>query len=310
MKYKPLTLTLAAAACMLLLSGTAGNAVPAFSQPRGNTPPAGCPAFNTQNYDGALKALAENLPPDADPAIREQMRVIARALEQNRQSTEIMLGAARIAGARPEQLADLERLSATFRRVFMVSAAPYKVMRGLVAQSQPQTQQRPPAHMGMQKGAPAGPQSCQQSGPQAAPGQAAPQPAQAAPEMSAEGFIIVAPDGTRWTLIPAQPGQANQPGQPGRNLQAPSAPKAAPAQPRQQGPAAQVPPAPSTSPEAPFNAGRQPGQQTGQQPGQNGVIIEEEVVEEMPLWPTKDDLGRLGVLKYLEKRQAMTDKAN
>lgn len=38
------------------------------------------------------------------------------------------------------------------------------------------------------------------------------------------------------------------------------------------------------------------------------IILEEETVEDMPLWPTKEQLDGMGVLKYLEKRSQIQNQ--
>lgn len=107
---------------------------------------------------------------------------------------------------------------------------------------------------------------------------------------TSQGIIITAPDGSRWLVTPQKPEKSPAPRH---------APKPAP-----QTPPAIQQPAPAPAQPAPSVVRPAPDQQLGQP--EIIILEEEETVDDMPYWPTKEQLGKDGVLKYLEKR----NKAN
>lgn len=107
---------------------------------------------------------------------------------------------------------------------------------------------------------------------------------------------FVAPNG-RMTPAPqntAPAPQFNQPqgAAPAPLIIVPQAPQVAPQVPQV------APQAPQAAPQAPVAPQRQPE-----------VIIMEETVTDMPLWPTKEQVAKDGVLQYLEKRNAQRQSA-
>lgn len=262
-----------------------------------------CPAFNGQQQPDPTKCPAfqgNGRPPKDSPqaAIDKKMNRIVKALERNKRSADTLINAAREAGASPESVADMQRMSEAFRQVFMSTVSPEQIINSLI--SQKSKAQTPP-----------------------------------------EGMIITGPDGSTWLITPAQPDMAPAPQ--AVPPAAPATPKPAPKAGKQGIPPAQgkpsaigrpgqpqfmppAPPAPQPAPAKPVppqmrqpQGAPQPAPAPGfrmppappQQQGEAEVIIMEETVtpEYLPLWPTKDDLGKGGVLQYLEKRST-TMKTN
>lgn len=280
----------------VVLAGSLCVAMPAAAQkdrpPKGMDPAAiaealrNCPAF--QGMGKAPKGSPEAV-------VDKKMNRIVKALERNKRSADTLINAAREAGASPESVADMQRMSEAFRQVFMSTVSPDQIINSLLSQRAPQ---------------------------QPAP-QGAPQPAPAGPE----GMIVTGPDGSTWIITPAQPApqpgqmapppppapKAGRPGIPpaqgkpsaiGRPMQPQVIPQAPPQQPA---PGQQATPAPQGLPPAGF---RMPPAPQPQQGDAEVIIMEETVTPEyLPLWPTKEDLGKDGVLKYLEKRST-TMRAN
>lgn len=279
-------------------------------------------AQNELPNSATLNSLAQGNAPD--PATKQQLKQIENALKQNMQSSELLMRAAKAAGASPQDLAEMERMSVGFMKLFLTSLTPPDLRAPGTPPTQPKArpgQPMPPQNatppMGKQPPVPGMPPVGQRP-PQGAPGMGMPQagqpplapgqgmgvppvgqrqpmppqgmpPRQAAPQAKPapevpQGYIIIAPDGTQWLVTP----KAQQPVPAG---------KATPARPQGQRPSAiQAPP---MAPEQVAPA------QGAPQQGNPVIIIEEETItEDMPLWPTKEQLGKDGVLKYLEKRGA------
>lgn len=296
---------------VVALAATLCVAMPAAAQkdmPRGADALKNCPAFNGQLDPAALEAAMKKCPAfqkgkdkGFDGSPDKQMKRVVKALERNQRSAEVLIKAARRAGAAPEVVADLQRMSDAFRQVFMSAVSPEQIMNMNVP------------------GQPA-PQAPAQPTPQA-PAQAAPQaPDQAAPE----AMIITGPDGSTWLITPAQPAPQAAPApqvapQPVPRFATPPAPGVMP---QQKGPRVEKPgippvqgrpsaigrPAQPVTPPAvqPAPQGMPPAGFRNPQPEGELIIMEEETItpEPMPLWPTKDQMGKDGVLKYLDKRAA------
>lgn len=229
-----------------------------------------CPGINGRS-NGHMDAQSQ-FAAQADA----RMRRIAKALEGNKRTSDILLGAAAEAGVEPHVLDDMKHLSQAFREMFMAAVPPQQILESLL------------------------------STPQAA-GQG--------------GIIITAPDGSQWLVTPqTQPNEPLPPmGRQPRMDKAP-APGAAPApQARQRGllPPAEVlqdpalraapqtsgakqPPAPAINTPRPNRPQAQPkGQQMEAAPGAEIIYN-----ETLPYWPTREHLGKEGLLKYLEKYRA------
>lgn len=240
-----------------------------------------CPALN-----GDLAAAAQNCPAlngsmgptDQKLAKRAEKRMqrVVKALERNKRSADALIQAAKEAGADPNLIADLEKMSQAFRQLFMQTVSPNQIIESIFSQPRP----------------------VQPEGP--------------------SGLVITAPDGTQWLVspdnLPKPPrrGGFNGPQGPipqqGPEMIAPGMP-AGP----QGMPPRGLPPQGMKAPKGMPPAAGQPAQQIAQ-PGQQGPQAEMLIIEEagpayMPLWPTKDDLGKDGVLNYLQKRQQAINSA-
>lgn len=271
-----------------------------------NLPPQArnCPALNPGGQN--CPALAGNMGPGPEKLAKKaeaRMQKVIRALERNKKSADTLIQAAREAGADPNAIADLEKMSQAFRNVFMSVVSPQQIIENMLSQPAPQ-----------------------------APGTGP--------------MILTAPDGTQWLVTPDAPQapavppagkggfKAPRDQKPGRTggFKGPGAPgsigggfhggtqMAQPIPPQPPVPGMQpVPPQPGFQPApVPTQPGinrpipPQPGMQAPNQGAQNSMpqpemIVIEEETQYMPLWPTKDDLGKDGVLKYLEKRQQALD---
>lgn len=222
-----------------------------------------------------MAVQAKDAQPGADPAtakVDAKMRAIVKALENNKKSADTLIDAAREANARPEVISEMEKISAAFRQCFMNAVSPQQIIESILN-----------AHK--------------------------------TPDGYA-GLIITAPDGTTWLISP-QMAPSMPPVPPHR-----VGPRPAPHQPHQpaprpdmgglpgiqlpppgvfQNPALRIPPAPqqprSQIQPAPQQA--KPGAPAQMQPSPKMIIMEE---SDMPYWPTREQLGKEGVLKYLEKR--------
>lgn len=209
-------------------------------------PPPGCPA-----YKGPLPPpsgpIFKKPAPRKESRVEAEMRRVAKALKQNKRSADALIAAARAAGAAPEVVADLARMSAAFRKVFMETVPPQQIVESMIAEPQ-----RPNA---------------------------------------GSSLIITAPDGSQWLVTPkhdiAQPPAGRQP-------VAPKGP--VPPAERLNNPAfglqpdsAQGPVAPKSRPAPPLKS--------------EMIIMEQPNPGELPYWPTKQQLGKEGLLKYLEKLQ-------
>lgn len=232
-----------------------------------------CPALN-----GELAAAAQNCPAfqdggfvplpggkALDKKIDKKMNRITRALERNKQSAEALIQAAKDAGADPNAISDMEKMSAAFRQVFMSTVSPQQIVESILAAPRPSDQPAP------------------------------------------QGIIITGPDGSTWLVTPN-----NQSAQPQGRPVPPKGPRGPKAQMGQSGPdmggqpMMQRPPRGLPPQAMPPQGFRMPPQQQPA-PQQGQMIIMEEAVspQYMPLWPTKEDLGKDGVLKYLEKRSSV-----
>lgn len=287
-----------------------------------------CPALNGALPPEARKCPAADitLPPEArkcpalqggfagplapqaalDSKVDKQMNRVVRALERNKRSADTLIQAARSAGADPNAVAELQKMSEAFRQVFMQTVSPQQIVESILAapapaetpqgiiitapdgstwlvtpSDQPQQpaprQGRPPRGQKPQKGMPPAVQPAPQQGMQVPPPPPMPQQGMPVPPAPRQG-------------MPAQPGL--QPAPQGM-------PPAFVVPPQQQGgmPMLVVPQQQGAMP--PFAAPQQAQPQV-----EGEMIIMEEGPQYMPLWPTKDDLGKDGVLKYLEKRSA------
>lgn len=255
---------------------------PAWAQ----SDPTKCPAFMGQpGFNG----------PNGKPGPGERkmarkgdarMQSVAKNLERNKRSADALIQAAREAGAPANVLADLEKMSEAFRQVFMSTVPPEKIVESIF------------------------------TGPQ--------------PPEAGQGLIIIGPDGSRWLVTPGQmpapeakPAPAPRPGAPapmqpapqglpsfGKVQPAPGAPGAV--APRSKGlvpgsvppPPGMMPPPGMALPQGGVMQSPPPPPATPQGPNEV-IIMEEGTLEPMPMWPTKDHLGKDGVLKYLEKREAL-----
>lgn len=303
------------------LSGSAQGNCPALN---GKIDPAAlaqaaanCPALNGANCPGlqggfkpakgGFIANPENAPAPRksqaalDKKIDKRMNRIVKALERNKRSADVLIQAARDAGADPNAISDMEKMSAAFRQVFMTTVSPQQIVESIIA---------------------------------------APAPA----EPAGQGMIITGPDGTTWFVTPN--GQnMQQPPQPPKQMQGGPAQQGPRGQrpPRQMqgGPAQQAPdmqmPQRALPPQArpqgmppqgrpgsdmlapprglppqmpPQGFRRQPPAPAQQNAPQGELIIMEETItpEYLPLWPTKEDIGKDGVLKYLEKRSSVMNR--
>ena len=269
---------------------------------------------------GAPQPPAQPAPPA--PEGRKAFKKLERALKQNMQSAEALINAARDAGATPQQIADMEKYSVGFLKTFLAAITPSEMtpprrgdrpqppadgMRKPGDRPQPPMEgARPPRQGDRRAPAMEGPREprCPALNPQIQPApekRRAPRPdapiispkANQQPQPSLpQGMIITAPDGTQWLVTPQQPApepQVRRPAQPSdqaaperRRPPMPPAAQNAPGQANQ----SLLPPPPPPAPEEEI------------------IIIEEDTVSDMPLWPTKDQMGKDGILKYLEKRNA------
>lgn len=271
-RIDPAAFALAASRCPALNPNLAGDAsnCPALN---GDLAAAwrNCPAFSQGGFKGPMGANVEK-------RIDRRMKRVARALERNKNSAETLIQAAREAGATPEQISDLQKMSQAFRKVFLSTVSPQQIVEGI-----------------LQPGTP--------------------------PSEEPQSIIITAPDGSSWLISPAEPeGPAASQGRAPRGMP----PAIGKPMPPQGGPQGQFmpppppgprggfmpvppPPAPQGQITPPAQGGfvPQPGPQGGfvptPRPGQPAMIFMEEDTY-MPLWPTKDEIGKDGVLKYLEKR--------
>lgn len=260
--------------------------------------------------------------PPVPPEDRKSFKKLERALKQNMQSAEALINAAREAGATPQQLADMEKFSVGFLKTFLAAITPSEMtppnrgdrpqppVNGMRPQKPgdrpqpPMEGKRPPRPGDRPAPAMEGPREsgCPALNPQAQPApekRRAPRPdapiiaPRANPQQSApQGMIITAPDGTQWLVTPQRPAPEPQV-------------KRAPAPVEQVAPEKRQPPMPSAQKNAPSqgNQGLLPPP-TPPAPEDEIIIIEEETVSDMPLWPTKDQMSKDGILKYLEKRNA------
>lgn len=252
-----------------------------------------CPWVRGKIDAAALAAAAQKCPglqrmgvvadkpgqPNAAPVVAEvdaRMRAIVKALENNKRSADSLIAAAKEAGANPELVAEMDKMSQAFRQFFMNTVSPQQIIESILA-----APKEPDGHAGL---------------------------------------IITAPDGTTWLVSP----QMTQPMPPRKGGPRPPRPEAprppVMGAPDMSGmPGIQLPPPgvlqspdfrmqPQAQPEQP-QASTEPKQPTPPVPGvQQGMpaqvapkmIIMEE--SDMPLWPTREQLGKDGVLRYLEKR--------
>lgn len=265
-------------ALCLAAPGMAQNGMPPGGGPGAPKCPAlqdasKCPALQGAPAAGAQAGQKSGI----DKKIDKKMSRIVRALERNKRSADALIQAAKDAGADPNAIADMEKLSAGFRQVFMSTVSPQQIVESIFA-------------------APAPPE----------------QPA-------AQGIIITGPDGSTWLVAPDQqnPQTWQQPGKPvpPQRLRGQRPPLPGHGMQPQQGMMAPPPPgmqpqqgmiAPQTPPMPPKGF-RAPQKQPGNAAPQGELIIMEETVTPgyMPLWPTKEELGKDGVLKYLEKRNSV-----
>ncbi len=241
----------------VLLAGLVMSGMPcqaADAQP--GQPGQNCPGLNGQARPAQTRADA-------------RLQSVVQALKNNKQSAETLIDAAREAGASPETVAEMQKMSAAFRQFFMTVVQPEQIVEGILSD----------------KGR--------------ADGNA--------------GLLITAPDGSMWLVTPQmQPPMPPRighrpplPPMPGQQFQpcSPPASQGAPMQGQQyksllpETPGIQLPPASALQGEGMKKA---PGQQAPQQ-AQDMVIMEGRE-SSMPYWPTKQHLGKDGVLKYLEKR--------
>lgn len=244
----PIALAQAAAKCPAL-NGPEGAKCPGLI----TGDPTKCPAA------AAIKAPrgAQDAAPMAAKADKAMQRIV-RALEQNKKSAEALIDAAKKAGADPNVVADLQKMSNAFRQVFMSTVSPQQIIESIFS--------RP------------------------------------APEDNGGAIIITAPDGSRWLVAPQ--------GVPPQIMGQPDVPAMTPPPPPGQQPGMIPPPPPGQQPG--MTPPPSPGQQQGmtppapQQPSAAGdLIIMQNDPSGLPLWPTKDHLGKDGILEYLQKRAQM-----
>lgn len=268
----------------------------------------------------------QNLP----KAEKKQMKELEKAVKQNLGSAEYLMQIARDAGASPKTLQKMEKMSVDFIKAFLSAIAPEMMDQGTQAappakpkppkpapapqpdsQLMPPGKQQPPARPLPPNVAPC-PRDCpywnnfqgQQPKIQGKPAprqpQVAPKPAPApAQPQQPQGIIITAPDGTQWLVTPQM--QQQVPARPAPAKPAPPKPQA----PAKKAPSQPVWPAPQ-KPGFMQQQATPPPSTVAPQPDsvEEVIILEENVVPEMPLWPTKEQLGTDGVLKYLQKRAA------
>ena len=264
---------------------------------------------------------------------------LEKAINNNMQSAQTLIEAAREAGATPQQLADMEKYSVGFLKTFLAAITPADSAPGMApkrgdrpmpppdAKKPPKTmppfgdmvaprpgdRPMPPAEGKRQPKCPAfapgqpgqpQPDMRQPQRPDTPPVMPQVQPRQ--PQPAPQGIIITAPDGTQWLVTPQQSQQpAEQPQARQRPRQVPPAGQAPEKRrPPMMPPAVQTPASQSPAllpPPPPASQGmtaRPPA------PEEEIIIIEEETVQDMPLWPTKDQMSKDGILKYLEKRNS------
>lgn len=211
---------------------------PALKDPRMFMDPAKCPALNGPNGPGSKAVL---------PKAEARMKKIARTLERNKKSSDMLIETAIRAGADPNAIEDMKKLSRMFRELFMAAVPPQQILESMLA------------------------------APKGGAGQ--------------EGIIITAPDGSQWLIIPQEQGDgvAEQPKQSG---QAPLA-----VQPSEVAPG--TPPNPAAGQPAPTQQIPQVQEPIKAGPGETILFN-----ETLPYWPTKENLGKAGLLKYLEDMKA------
>lgn len=237
-----------------------------------------------------LNSIARGEAPAPQPS-KKLFRNIEKALKQNMTSAEALIKAAKAAGASPKALAEMENYSVGFLKSFLTAFA-----NGAAAPSKQRDEQRPPERkpVPLQKSPGAAPGSTPPDV-APAPGFTPPPPPVVAPRQTPpapQGIIITAPDGTQWLVTP-------QTGEPGMSRP----PKARPEKRRHARPenAREIMPKPDAANDAAPQTLPTPA--TPPVPDEV-IIIEEETVSDMPLWPTKDQMSKDGILKYLEKRNA------
>lgn len=330
------------------LQGTAGVNCPALN---GNITPeqlavmaAKCPALQgagncpAQAGQGTCPALDGSMGPANQKLAKKaeaRMQRIVRALERNKKSADTLIQAARDAGADPNAIADLEKMSQAFRNVFMSVVSPQQIIESMLSRPAPEPQQGDQGPMIF-----TGPDGTQYlvtpNGPM--PLQAVPQGDIKAPRDGKKAPREGRPGGFKGPMqgAPGQPGMTPPPpapqGQPGMIPPHPGkhggfkGPMGGPTQgfvpPAPQGQPGMTPPPPA--PQGQPGMTPPPGMRGGfkgpqgapqgrpaiQQPApQPEMIVIEEETEYLPLWPTKEDLGKGGVLEYLQKRQQALDNA-
>lgn len=271
-----------------------------------------------------------------DRRIDRRMKRIVRALERNKQSAETLIQAARRAGADPKSVSELEQMSEAFRQVFMNLVSPQQIIESILSRQAQQPSQE--TGQGLIITGPDGSVwlvSPSEQNPQPQPPQGIIPPQGMAPQGPPPGFVPpqgMSPQGPPPGFVPPQ-GVAPQTPPPGFVPPQGMSPQGPPpgwvppqAIPPQQGfvappqgmppvfgkqtPPQFVPGKPSAIGKPPRPAPQAPAapQQPQQVQPQGELIIMEQVTPQyMPLWPTKDDLGKDGVLRYLEKRDQMAN---
>lgn len=227
----------------ILLAGLVLGAPQAQAAPP--APPAKCPGLEALKNGDPLAAKVD-----------AKMEEVVKALQDNKKSADALIAAAKDAGATPEALAGMEKMSQAFRQYFMSAVPPQQLVESILT-------------------APATP-----GGP--------------------AGLVITAPDGSAWLVSPQMTPPA--PPQPPRIGPGPRGSMRGPdmsGMPGIQMPNPGILKDPGLKAQKPFGQNAQPSGNINNAPT---TIIMEESVEDMPYWPTKQHLGKDGVLNYLEKR--------
>lgn len=93
--------------------------------------PSKCPAFADLS-NGSMSKAEKKLAKKADA----RMQSVVKNLERNKRSADALIQAAREAGAAPEAISDMEKMSEAFRQVFMSTVSPQQLVESIFSAPQ------------------------------------------------------------------------------------------------------------------------------------------------------------------------------